>query len=384
MAKINYSKLYTLRSDGRYQGYYRDADGKRHVVCDKNPERLYEKIAAKMCPEEITFSVIAKGWESSEREKYEDGTWAAYEAPYKRALERFGDRLAANIATAEIYQHMAALAAGGYSARTVKLQRSIYSLIYKWAANDERYTKVITSNPAAMATLPKAMKKAVKREAPPDEIVDIMRRGFRSSSFGLIPAIFINTGFRRGEALALQWKDVDFDKKIISCSESVVYRRGYVIKKSPKTAAGVRSVPLLPELEELLLPLRGAPEEYVLHGEDPSAPLCEATYKRRWTAYCRDVGLVETAVERYTTPSRGITRTRTVCKPTITAHVLRHGYATMLFEAGVDVYTAQQLLGHSDVQTTTEVYTHLRDRQKQKSIDKLISFLSPDGEKNSE
>lgn len=39
MKKSKYSDLYTLRPDGRYQGYYRDAAGKRHVVNDKDPEQ---------------------------------------------------------------------------------------------------------------------------------------------------------------------------------------------------------------------------------------------------------------------------------------------------------------------------------------------------------
>lgn len=60
--KIDYSKLYTLRSDGRYQGYYRDANNIRHVVCDKDPEKLYAKINAKEHPETpvVTFAMIAE------------------------------------------------------------------------------------------------------------------------------------------------------------------------------------------------------------------------------------------------------------------------------------------------------------------------------------
>lgn len=58
------------------------------------------------------------------------------------------------------------------------------------------------------------------------------------------------------------------------------------------------------------------------------------------------------------------------------AHVLRHGYATALFEAGVDVYTAQRLLGHANVEVTMGIYTHLRREQEEKSVEKLIKFFA--------
>ena len=61
-------------------------------------------------------------------------------------------------------------------------------------------------------------------------------------------------------------------------------------------------------------------------------------------------------------------------KPTLTAHVMRHGYATMLFEAGVDVYTAQKYMGHADIKTTMAVYTHLRQRKQEESTKKLMKY----------
>lgn len=59
-----------------------------------------------------------------------------------------------------------------------------------------------------------------------------------------------------------------------------------------------------------------------------------------------------------------------------TAHQLRHTYATMLYDAGVDVLTAQRLLGHADVQTTMKIYTHLSEQKEQNSINSLNSFIS--------
>lgn len=61
---------------------------------------------------------------------------------------------------------------------------------------------------------------------------------------------------------------------------------------------------------------------------------------------------------------------------TFTPHQLRHTYATMLYDAGVDALTAQYLLGHSDLSTTMGIYTHLSETRKSKSITALNEYVS--------
>ena len=60
---------------------------------------------------------------------------------------------------------------------------------------------------------------------------------------------------------------------------------------------------------------------------------------------------------------------------TFTAHQLRHTYASMLYAAGVDVKTASELLGHSDIEITMRIYTHLTEQGKRLSIEKYETFL---------
>ena len=54
-----------------------------------------------------------------------------------------------------------------------------------------------------------------------------------------------------------------------------------------------------------------------------------------------------------------------------TAHQLRHTYATMLYDAGVDVKSAQKFLGHSDIQVTLKIYTHLSEGKEQAAVDAI-------------
>ena len=59
-----------------------------------------------------------------------------------------------------------------------------------------------------------------------------------------------------------------------------------------------------------------------------------------------------------------------------TAHQLRHTYATMLYDAGVDVKTAQDFLGHADPTVTMNIYTHLSSQKKEKAILALQQHFS--------
>ena len=377
MAKpINYAAMYTLRKDGRYQGWYRDPEGKRRAVYDKDPEKLHAKLLAAEAPPPLTFRVIAEAWRDRSWETYRDGTHSSYAAAYNRALEEFGDWLAADVGAPDLYAHLERLKAQRLSAKTIKTQRTVYSLIYKMAVTDKVFGKQIKANPAAVCTIPAGLPRPKKREAPEDETVALIRASAATAYNGLLPLFLMATGFRRGEALGIQWGDVDFRRMEIRCDKAVTQRGGAGKLQETKTAYGVRTVPILPDLEPLLIRPKGAKDtDFLFCGEDPSRPLSQATYERRWLHYCKEVGLAEDEPETRIS-KQGKTYTVHHWKPTLTAHVLRHGYATLLFEAGVDEYTAQRLLGHADITTTRAVYTHLRQRKNQESLAKLRSYVS--------
>ncbi len=346
--KINYAALYTLRSDGRYQGYYRDADGKRHAVNDRDPEMLHRKIAELEAPPPLTFRDIAQAWQRWIWPRLRAGTQVCYNPAYNRAVELFGDRVATDIEPYEIKNHLERLKAQDYSAKTVKTQLIVYRHIYRNAIVDPEMGRQIRTNPADSVTVPQGLKRPAKREAPEDEIIAVVRQRYRDY-FGLFPLFLLATGFRRGEALAVRWRDIDLEAEIISCARQISYEGGAPRVTLPKTLAGIRTVPLLPDLKIALdVPEDVRGDDYVFHGEDPTKPMQLSTFRRRWSHYCREHNL-----------------------PGLTPHVLRHSYATMLFEAGVDVYTAQRLLGHADIETTMAVYTHLREQKQNESIEKL-------------
>lgn len=371
--KIDYASMYTLRKDGRYQGSYTDETG-RHYVYDRDPERLWHKLNDPREEKPLLFSEIAQAWQDDAWDKIRDGTKSCYEAPYNRAVERFGSHPAAEIEPHEISTHLQILKAQGLSASTIKKQKVVYKQIFDYAIMDKVYGKLIRHNPALNVKLPDGLPKAKQREAPEDDIVKSIRAKAETAYFGMFAFFLICTGFRRGEALAVQWRDIDFKNGTINCGETISHRSGTAKTAPPKTERGYRSVPLLPALADVLERPAGAKDtDYVFYGEDPAKPMPQSTYDRRWKHYCKEMGFVTDEPETRTS-TQGKVYVVHNYKPSLTAHDLRHGYATMLFEADVDVYTAKTLLGHADIETTMAIYTHLRNRKKTESIDKLKAY----------
>lgn len=371
--KPDYASMFTLRKDGRYQGSYTDETG-RHYMYDRDPERLWHKLNDPKEEKALLFREIAEAWQKDAWDKIRDGTKSCYDAPCRRAIERFGDREAADIEPHEISTHLQMLKALELSASTIKKQKVVYKQIFQFAIMDKVFGKKIRYNPVLNVKLPDGLPKPKQREAPEDEIVKKIRKNADKAYFGMFAFFLICTGFRRGEALAVQWHDIDFQKGTIACGETISHRSGTAKAAPPKTDNGYRTVPLLPALtEKLKRPCDAKDTDYVFYGEDPSKPMPQSTYDRRWKHYCKEMGFVtddpETRISK-----QGKTYVVHNYKPSLTAHDLRHGYATMLFEAEVDVYTAKTLLGHADIETTMAIYTHLRTRKKIESIDKLKEY----------
>ena len=358
--KIDYASLFTLRKDGRYQGGYTDEKGKRHFVYDRDPERLYEKIESKKSGEKVetqyTFRKVAESWEDRHRAEIEDRTWSNYRPHYERITAQNGDRLFSDIEAVDVLNDLKIAKEKGYSRTVVNSIRSIYRMIFDHAI----ILGVAKYNPVSAIKLPKGLPHSVRR-APTDEEIKIICQN-TDAPFGFFPFFLICTGTRRSEALALKWSDVDMKKKVISVTKSLDYSVGSSPKeKAPKTESGVRVIPIISVLyDKLLEAKKQSNSEYIFPASDSNrggeggGKMTERGYEGAWMRYCSSVGFVG---------DDG--------KPTLTAHNLRHGTATLMYENGVDVYTAKQILGHAKIETTMAIYTALRDAHKQKSIDKF-------------
>lgn len=352
--RIDYAAMFTLRKDGRYQVKYTDSSG-QHTLYDRDPEKLYHKLQAAKLPAEervLTFGEIAEGWERQHREEITTRTWTNYEPHYKDILARHGNSAIEDVTAKLIANHLTSAKLKGYSATVVNTIRSLYRMIFDYAvAND-----FAQFNPVLSIRLPKGLKRG-KRTAPSDDQMQIIMQN-TDAPFGLFPFLLLCTGMRKSEALALTWDDVDLQRNEISVTKSLDYAIGANPQvKPPKTEAGNRIVPIIDILRTKLQEAANESQSIYLFPADASTRggkggglMTLRGYEGHWLKYCQSVGLMDGH------------------KPAITAHNLRHGTATLMFELGVDELTAQRILGHSRVEITREIYTDLRAKQNMKSV----------------
>lgn len=359
--KLDYASLYTLRKDGRYVGTYVDDTG-RHYVYDRDPERLHQKLQDLLDPKEPdipTFGQVAGEWERAHRDEIEARTWNNYAPHVADIVSEHGNTPVDEVEAADVLNDLARAKAKGYSATVVNTRKSIYRMIFDHAI----IKGYIKYNPAVSVRLPKGLKRG-KRTAPAKEQMQVILSNV-DAPFGLFPFLLLCTGLRKSEALALCWDDIDLATKTIRVNKSLDYTDPSSPKyKAPKTEAGIRTVPIIDILLSELQKRQGKKGELLFpcpasnRGGPGGGLMTERAYDGAWERYCKNVGLMEDG------------------KPSVTAHNLRHGTATLMFELGVDELTAQRVLGHSRVEITREIYTDLREQQRQKSVGKLNRGLS--------
>ena len=157
--------------------------------------------------------------------------------------------------------------------------------------------------------------------------------------------LIIATGMRRGECCGLRWKDVDFSEKTIHICRNVVKVTGEdILVKEPKTTAGDRYVYFSLEMASLLKEYRSFCQgELELH-EGRSLTPEDYIFRRH--------GAFKLILKKHGLPLD------------LNVHSLRHTAASLMISGGADVATVSGLLGHSQVSTTLDIYTHAFDEKK--------------------
>lgn len=206
-----------------------------------------------------------------------------------------------------------------------------------------------------------------ERRALTEEERDLVNRTWRGHRIGHAVMIMMYCGLRRGELLALTWKDIDLEKKILSVNKSLLMFKNQPQVKKPKSKAGTREIPI-PNI--LVDALRDFPHDCPLVCPDAKGEMMSDTgYRRAWNSYRHYLNLQAGGKDA----SR--TKAKVQAINNITAHMLRHTYASMLYEAGVDIKSAQRFLGHADIEMTLAVYTHLTKFKEDEAINSLNAHL---------
>lgn len=269
----------------------------------------------------------------------------------------------------QIQDYMSSLS--GLSKGTIALRRGVLKAVFECAVANG----VITKSPWNGVRVPRGTYKG--HACPPDETLALIDATWQDHRCGIWALTLRYTGMRREELAALDASAVDFATDTITISAaSVLKERGRL--KETKTEAGQRTVPILKPLREPLRQFVSGRTSGRLFLSANGDALTDTSFRQAWRSYMRFLNLRAGGTDK--TRGRNDERghptwipAKIVVQP-FTPHDLRYAYATMLYDAGVDVKTAGFLLGHADVMMTMKIYTQLSAKRKATGIDALIKY----------
>ena len=165
--------------------------------------------------------------------------------------------------------------------------------------------------------------------------------------------LLIYTGIRRGELLALNWQDIDFNNKELSINKTLtIGMKSKLIVTTPKSKKSIRTI----KLDNLTL--HNLKKLKIQSSSDIIFPNKKGNYNRlsnvsdRLKVALKNIGLRD-----------------------IRVHDLRHTHASLLFASGSSMKEVQERLGHSDIKTTMNIYTHVTKDDRNESLEKFVNYL---------
>jgi integrase len=287
-------------------------------------------------------------------------TWESYEAQVRKHIKPALGHLRLNeLRTDHLQKLYNDKHSSGLSARSVKY---IHTVIHG-ALNQARDEGKILRNPAEHVKVPKQDKKEI-------QYFDTEAVGkFLNAAHGTdyFPAYYLElaTGLRRGELLGLRWKDVDLESGTVTVNQGLVRTKQGLIFQKPKTKLANRTISIPVEVVGVLKMYQsrwkvmkddageGWHNNDLLFCSKLGKPLDPRSFTHHFERLLKKAGL-----------------------PKITFHGLRHTYATMNLQEGVDIKTTQENLGHHSASFTLDVYSSVTDKMKKSATDKIGKLLN--------
>ena len=310
-------------------------------------------------------------------------SYERYEATYRLAIKKsdfFNTPLIAvkSLDLQKFYNQQHELK-GPY--RVERIHGLIYGF-YKYCVQEG----LVIKNYAEGLKLPKIKKDNTEKQFLTDEDLKKLTAAFENDSSLLVFIFAIYTGLRQGEIFALTHNDIDFEKKTITVNKS--FKRVTVIgedkvddesddkvKNKKRTSQLVlnntknqSSIRVIPMAEKLVEPIKNKIKEEkekhlklgipfkkgkaLLFTSNKCTPLRNDHVGTKWKNVLAELDI-----------------------PYLKFHGLRHTFCTLLAKQGVPLKTASMLMGHSDINTTAQIYVHVDQEQKQKAINDLNNIV---------
>lgn len=355
------------RADGTLEKRF-TVEGKRYSVYGKSTKEILEK--EQQLRRDIETGIYAQNrnvtldhyyaeWIEQRRHIIKGQTLLNYKASYRKHIQpAFGNRKIRTIERREVAAFQRQLAEQ-LTASTCKYVMAILQTILADAMRDD----IIAKNPAAgMAAVKSSKPKAtetIHRALTVEEQLAFMQE-MRTDYYYSFVAMMLSTGMRCGEVAALQWQDIDSKAGMIHVRRTATRQENglLTIGTSPKTAAGVRDIPITENVRTVLHEQRkqlgAVPMPTVTIFPSPNGMIVRAD---------RVNDAIDKALVRLEQKGTHIDH--------FSSHAFRDTFATRYIEGGGSMQTLKTILGHNSLAMTADLYSHVMPNTKQEEMNSV-------------
>jgi len=323
-------------------------------------------------PSAISVNDFLDQWlENIARPRLRENTFSSYSWILGRYIRpMIGNARLCDLTAMRIQNIYTRMTRQGLSSRTVRYTATIL----KNALGQAVKWRYLTFNPCDGTELPRRNNKEMSALSLEEALAFL--EALKGTKHEALLSLALYTGLRPSEYLALRWKpDVDLERGTITVNRSIARVKQEWLFREPKTQKSHRSVPLVPELINLLERHRIAQlQERLARG-------------RAWIdmdlVFCNEVGqpLDRGAIMR--NHFRPILRSAGL-NESLRLYDLRHSCATLLFHRDVHPKLVSEILGHSSIQITLDTYTHVLPNMKRGAMDLLGEALRGEAKPHAE
>lgn len=352
---------------------------KRGFKTQREAKQAYSRLLVKVQENDVVvesnklFSELADEWFEQYKNTVRESTYVAQKLAYKKHIfPLFGNLKVSRISIP-------------YCQKQVNHWYSYYkkysnligltSSIFKYALS----LRLIRSNPMDAVIRPKRKKRIDEESysAPyyeKEELLEFLEiaKNYPDPIYPIF-RILAFTGLRKGELLALRWKDINFEKGTLSVKQTLATCDKWEIKfQVPKTEKSLRTISIDSETLQVIKRWQLRQKEYFLKmGIKPANNGEQLLFvseenKPLYLDYVNHnlkIIINENNLKR------------------ITPHGFRHTHCSLLFESGASLKEVQVRLGHTDIKTTMDIYTHVTKKQTEETANRFADFMSSTEEK---